>query len=137
MYQGQAYTFAQVVPTVLESGIVNSLATFQEPDGLLIGAGQPSGTYVDVAGYVGIRCMDAPTSNSRITATERKSESEIESSNSDHVWLAGAYPDIANHTEWRCALTDAGGVVTTYDVLGAEMDSQFQTTRVQVQVATV
>ncbi len=137
MYQQLGYMFAQVVPTVLASGIVNSLCTFQEPTGALTADGSPDGTYANVAGYVGIRCMDAPTSNSRITATERKTELEIESDNSQHVWLAGAYPDIAIHTEWRCVLTDAGGVVTTYDVLGAEMDSQFKTTRVQVQLSTV
>ena len=137
MYQGLGYDFADVVPTVLASGIVNSLCTFQAPDGVLIGAGQPSGVYVDVAGYVGIRCMDAPTSNMRITADERKSESQIESDNSSHIWLAGNYPEIDDHTEWRAIVTGANGVVTVYDVLGAEGDSQGKSTRVKVQVSTI
>lgn len=137
MYQGQSYVFDAVIPTVLESGIVNSLATFQAPDGLLVGAGQPSGTYVPVDGYVGIRCMDAPTSMARITADEAKTEQQIESSNSGHIWLAGNYPEIDDHTEWRAVVTGANGVVTIYDVLGAEGDSQGKTTRVKVNVSTV
>ncbi len=137
MYQGQGYTFAQVVPTVLASGIVNSFATFQEPTGALTADGSPDGTYADVAGFVGIRCMDAPTSNARITADERKTETEIESDNSDHVWLAGFYPEIEGHTEWQAVITDAAGNTRTFDVLGAECDSQARTTRVKVQVATV
>lgn len=137
MYQGQAYNFANVIPTVLTSGIVNSLATFQAPDGVIVGAGQPSGVYVDVPGYVGIRCMDAPTSIARITADERKSEAQIESDNSDHVWLAAFLPEIAIHTEWRVLITDQIGNIKTMDILGAECDSQSQMTRVKVQIATV
>ncbi len=137
MYQQQGYTFAQVVPIVLASGIVNSFATFQEPTGELTADGSPTGAYQDVPGFVGIRCMDAPTSNARITADERKTETEIESDNSDHVWLAGFYPEIESHTEWQAVITDAAGNVRTFDVLGAECDSQAKTTRVKVQVATV
>lgn len=122
---------------MLESGIVNSLATFQAPDGLLIGAGQPSGNYVPVEGYVGIQCMDAPTSIARITADEAKTEQQIESSNSGHIWLAGNYPEINDHTEWRAVVTGANSDVTIYDVLGAEGDSQGKTTRVKVNVSTV
>lgn len=137
MYQGLGYDFADVVPAVLASGIVNSLCTFQAPDGVLIGAGQPSGVYVDVAGYVGIQCMDAPTSDMRITADERKSIDQVESDNSSHIWLAGYYPEVNDNTVWRAVITDAAGNVTIYDVLGAEGDSQAKTTRVKVQVATV
>jgi len=137
MYQQQTYTFDAVVPAVLDAGLANSRVTFQAPDGVIVGAGQPSGDYVDVDGYVDIVCMDAPESIIRITANESKSISEIESDNSEHIWLAGNYPEIATHTEWRCVLTAANGTVTTYDVLGAESDSQGKTTRVRVQVATV
>jgi len=138
VYQGQGYTFDAVVPAVIDAGIANSLATFQAPTGALIGAGQPDPDgWEDVVGYVGIVCMDAPTSDSRITANEKKSEAFIESDNSEHIWLAGNYPEIASHTEWRCIVTAANGVTTTYDVLGAESDSQGKTTRVQVNVSTV
>ena len=137
VYQNQYYTFAAVVPAVLDSGIVNSLATFQAPTGALTADGSPDGTYADVAGFVGIRCMDAPTSNLRITADERKTDMQIESDNSDHVWLAGFYPEIESYTEWRAVITDAAGNIRIFNVLGAECDSQAQTTRVKVQVATV
>lgn len=130
--------FDAVIPAVLEAGIANSFATFQEPTGALIGAGQPDPDgWADVAGYVGIVCMDAPTSISRITADERKSEAQIESSNDEHVWMAGYYPDVANHTEWRVIVTNAAGDSITYSVLGAEVDSQSKTTRVKVSVVTV
>lgn len=138
MYQGQSYSFDSVVPEVLASGIANSFATFQAPTGALIGAGQPDPDgWVDVEGYVGIVCMDAPTSDSRITANEKKSEAQIESDNSSHVWLAGFYPEIATHTEWRIIITDELGNQTTGDVVGSESDSQCRTTRVQFNVATV
>lgn len=144
MYQGQAYTFAQVVPTVLESGIVNSLATFQEPtgdqteDGSPLRTGGTSGDgFNDVARYVGIRCMDAPISNGSIRATENRSIEDIESSNQVHIWLAGNYPELNDHTNWRAVVTGANGVVTFYSIQGAEGDSQGITTRVEVEVVTV
>jgi hypothetical protein len=137
MYQQQGYTFDAVIPAVFDAGVVNSLCTFQEPDGLLTGAGQPSGNYIDVTGYIGIPCMDAPTSNLRITAREQKTEAQIESSNSDHIWLAGFYVGIESNTQWRVAVTDAAGNVRIGDVTGAECDSQARTTRVAVQWITV
>lgn len=132
MNQTNSYNFDDVVPAVIASGVAVSLATFQEPDGLLVDAGQPSGNYVDVAGYVGLTCMSAPTSIGRITASEKASQPQIESTNQNHVWLAGYFPEIASHTEWRCIVD---GV--TYNVLGGESDSQSRTTRVEVQVATI
>lgn len=137
MYQLQTYNVQAVMPAALDTGLFTALATFQAPDGLLIGAGQPSGNYADVAGYVNIPCMDAPTSIVRISADEKKSLPEIESYNSSHILLGGFYPDIPSNTQWRAVVTDAAGNVTYYDVDGAEADSQCQQTRVKVQVVTV
>lgn len=137
MYQQQTYNVQAVMPAALDTGLFSARATFQEPDGELIGAGQPSGNYVDVAGYTNIRCVDAPTSIARITADEKKSIGEVESFNSGHILLGGFYPDIPANTQWRAVVTDASGNVTVYDVDGAEADSQTQMTRVKVQVSTV
>jgi|SRR6185503_3623443 len=144
MYQGQSYVFDAVVPAVIEAGIANSFATFQEPTGQQTSDGSPARTggdsgdgYNNVLGYIGIVCMDAPTSNARITADEKKSDLDIESDNSEHVWLAAYKPEIASHTNWRVVVTNAAGDQTIFDVLGAECDSQAKTTRVKVNVSTV
>jgi len=137
MFQQQSYIFDAVIPAVIDAEIANSLATFQAPTGALTADGSPDGTYADVAGYVGIVCMDAPTSDIRITAGERKSQADIESDNSSHIWLSGNYPEIEYHTEWRAVVTGANGIVTIYDVEGAEGDSQGIMTRVKVNVSTV
>ncbi len=135
MNQSNAYNFADVVPAVLASGLPVSLATFQEPSGQLTDDGSPvrgAGAWVDVAGYVGIVCMSAPESILRIGASERKSMEEIESYNSNHVWLAGHYPEIATHTEWS-VIVDGN----RYGVEGAESDSQSKTTRVKISKVTI
>lgn len=137
MFQGMAYDFAAVIPTVLASGVVNSLATFQAPSGVLTSSGAPDGNYSNVAGYVGIRCSNAPPSNLRVSADEKKTIENIESSNEGHIWLAGCYPDLKNHADWRAIYTDPVGNVTYLDVLGSESDSQARTTRVRVQVVTI
>lgn len=139
MYQGNGYDLAAVMPEALETGLFVSLCTFRAPTGKLTGAGSPDLTsgpngdgYVDVSGYVNIQCMSAPTSNIRISADERKTATETESSNSGHVLLAGYYPLVAQNTQWQAVID---GV--TFDVLGAESDSQMQMTRVKVQIASV
>lgn len=137
MYQAQSYNLAAVMPEALATGLFVSRATFQAPDGVIIGAGQPSGNFVEIDGYADIQCMNAPESNLRITANEAKSLAEVESSNSGHVLLQGYYPEINDHTEWRVVITDATGAPTTFDVLGAEGDSQSKMTRVKVTVITV
>ena len=124
--------FGSVVPAVIATGIVNSLASFSQPSGNQTADGSPDGLYTPVAGLQNIVCMSAVTSNGRIAANEKISAEMIESDNSSHVWLAGYYPTLAGNTQYIVAVD---GV--TYRVLGAESDSQMQTTRVLIEVITI
>ncbi len=132
MNQSISTLIAGVMPFAVASGLFVSLCTIQRPSGTLTDDGSPDGLYVDVPGLVNIVCMNAPTSNSNITATERKTQSEVESDNSNHCLLSGYYPIIAANTQWRA---NVDGVI--YDILGAESDSQATQTRLKLQISTV
>lgn len=125
-----AYSIAAVMPTARASGLFVSLATIQQPDGVLIDAGQPSGTFVNVAGHVNIPCMDAPSSNVRIGVTENKSIQNVQAFNDSHVLLGGWYPllETSAGLGWRAVIDGK-----SYDLLGAESDSQFTQTRLKIQ----
>lgn len=130
MQQGLGYEIAAVMPTALASGLFVSLCTIQQPDGVLIDAGQPSGNFVTVAGMENIPCMAPPESSIRINASEVKSEANIQSFSELHVLLKGWYPALEDGVSmgWR-AIVDG----QTFDVLGAESDSQGQMTRMVVR----
>lgn len=132
--QGLSYEFAAVVPAVLATGLPDSLCTIQLPDGFLIGAGQPSGVYNDVAGLVGLIVMSAPLNEARIEAAETKTLENVQVFSPRHVWLAGYYPQI----EPLCAqgaLAVIDGVA--FDLMGSEADSQFRTTRIAVKTSAL
>lgn len=131
MHQGLDYDIEAVVPLAVESGLPVSLCTIQDPDGLLVGSGQPSGNWVDVAGLVDLIAMDAPLNDANIRADEDKGELETTARNLRHVWLAGYYPEI--QTNMRAVIDSA----TTYDILGSEYDSQRTQTRLHLLVATI
>lgn len=138
MNQGLAYEIAAVMPAATLTGLFSSLCTIQQPDGALIGAGQPSGTFTNVAGLVNIPCVDAPPSIARVQATEVKAIAEIMSIGLRHILLNGYYANIiggnlsATGLGWR-AIVDG----ITYDILGAEADSQLTQTRLDLRLATV
>lgn len=125
------------MPEAATMGRFESLCTIQAPDGLFGPSGAPSGNYANVAGLIAIACQDEAPSMARIQATEVKALAEIMALNLRHVLLDGYYPTIAQNTQWRATITAADGVtVTTYDILGAESDSQGQMTRMQVRLVT-
>jgi hypothetical protein len=133
-YQGLGYEFAAVVPAVLATGLCKSLCTIQLPDGILIGAGQPSGVFEDVAGLVGLIVMSAPLNETRLTSAETKSIDNVQVFSPRHVWLAGYYPQIEGLVgQGAIAVIDG----TPMDLMGAEADSQFQTTRISVRTSAV
>lgn len=135
MYQGLAYDIEQVMPEAIATGLFDSLATIQAPDGSFGASGAPSGNYVDVSGLVAIACIDAPPSDARIQATEAKSLADQLSLNMRHVLLSGYYPTI--ETDWRAVITKSDGTtVVIYDIMGAESDSQTQMTRLEVRIVT-
>lgn len=118
-------------------GRFESLCTIQAPDGSYGPSGGPSNAYANVSGLVAIACQDAPPSMARIQATEVKSLAEIMSLNMRHVLLAGYYPTIGQNTNWRAVVTEADGTtILTYDIMGAESDSQGQFTRMELRIVT-
>lgn len=140
MYQGLAYQLAQIMPRATATGLFSCLFTAQEPAGTFGPSGAPSGAFSDVAGLVNIACMQAVTSEIRITATEEKSVSNILSLDSDHVLLDAYYPTLEAgwRAGWRCQITlPDGETVETRDILGVEHDSQTQMTRVAVRTASI
>jgi len=120
-----------VMPQAIATGLFVSLCTIQEPDSLFMGAGQPSGNFVNVAGFVNIPCMAPPLSDVRIQAEEKNAEEKIEVFSPLHVLLNGYYPgiEIGTGQGWR-AIVDGQAM----DLLGAEHDSQSQMTRLAVRI---
>lgn len=134
MYQGLSFEISQVMPQARATGLFVSLCTIQDPSGIFEAGGQPDGNYVDVAGLVAIPCMNAPTSEARITATEHRTVEQIRTDNSSHVLLNDFYPAVATH--W---LTGARAVIdgVAYIIMGVEQDSQSQMTRLKVCLSTL
>ena len=134
-----ALAIAGVMPAAIATGMFVSLATFQVPSGAIFANGMPDGTFVDVAGLVGIKCQNAPSGGAggNIQAKQVKAETEDTFLNMSHVLLAGFYPDA--ETAWRMGgrMIVDGLIYANGDILGVESDSQSQMTRVEVRVATV
>ena len=128
MNQGLQAEIANVMPLANASGLFASLCTIQQPSGAFDPAGYPIGTWVNVAGLVGIECMITPVT-SRIQAMEIKSIADTLAVSPRHVLLNGLYPGIL--TAWR-AIVD-GEVL---DILGVDQDSQMTQTRLEVRSAT-
>lgn len=130
----------EVMPRAATSGLFDSTCTIQQPDGVIGPGGAPSGTYADVAGLVGVLCMDAPPSIARVQATEVKALAEIMAKGMRHVLLNGYFPQIVAGvaTGWRAIVTrTASGAAVVYDILGGEVDSQSTQTRLELQLVGV
>lgn len=118
------------MPQATATGLFVSLCTIQQPNITLDAAGAPLyNPPTNVPGMVDIPCMDEPP-GMRIQATEVKALAEIGAKLMRHVLLSGYYP-LVIPSMW--AVVDG----VTYDILGAESDSQNQQTRLELQIATV
>ena len=132
---------AGVMPAAIATGLFVSLATFQQPSGVLNELGIPDGNYTDVVGLANIPCTAPPPSDARITATENRALAEITASEWHHVLLDAWYPDI--DLGWRGedpAGTGAWRVLIDgypYNIAGVESDSQMQMTRVTARLVTI
>ena len=121
---------ANVMTAAQRTGLFVSLCAIQQPDGVLIDAGQPCGNFIPVSGMINIPCMAPPESSIRITASEVKSEENIQAFSELHVLLNGWYPALEDGVSkgWR-AVVDG----QPFDILGAESDSQGTMTRMVVR----
>lgn len=151
MNQSIQVAISQVVPTVVGTGLTKiHLATYQAPDGTFDAAGAPSENYADIPGLVNMPIANSPPSDARVQATEVRALAEITSSELQHIWHPGYYPvlsegwrgDSTPAGPWRVLLGDndgAGNLINGYAylIMGVEYDSQNQSTRVQVKLATL
>jgi hypothetical protein len=135
MQQGLQYEVDAVMAQVRETGLMRSLATFQDQTGGTGPTGFPLNTYTPVAGLIDIKCMDAPLGTGEgFSVDEGKAQPQILSKGERHILLDAYYP--AAVAVWR----NGGNVVidgVTYDLLGVEPDSQRQETRVRAAVQTI
>lgn len=125
---------ASVPATAKASGLYSSLCTIQAPSGVFGATGAPDGNYVNVAGRVNLSCQRAAPSVIRITAGEVRTQSDIEQTLADHVAFPAYYPDLESAAALGYQAVIDG---VTYTILGAEVDSQHQLTRMEVQLVRV
>ena len=130
---------AKAMPAAISTGLFVSLCTIQAPTGSRTSSGAPLPTaFANVSGLVNIPCMDAPPSMSTIQATEVKALEEIMALGLRDCLLNGYYPALTQGNVtgtgmgWR-AIVDG----VTYDLMGAEFDSQTTQTRIRLRLATV
>lgn len=133
-----------IMPAFLATGLAKSLCTIQSPTNVngepSIGSfGVPDGTYSNVTGLVGIQCMDAPKGTGEgIASNEIKTPTSTSSVERRHMLLGGWYPVLAQQSNWgwigwRALITGPDAVTLTYDLMGAESDSQGIMTRLELQ----
>jgi hypothetical protein len=129
-----------VMPAVIATGLLVSLATFQSPSQDFDSAGAWDGNWANVTGLVNIPCTAPPKSPTEITATENLALAEIVAAEWHHVLLNAWYPQL--DAGWRGDGTPAGAWRVlidgfAYEVVGVESDSQMQMTRVTARLATL
>jgi hypothetical protein len=133
----------RVPPQMLASGLMGSCCTIQAPSGTFDAAGAPTYAYSDVAGLESIQCMDAVPSAESVQAAEAKQLAEIAASGFRRLILAGYYPQIVAGVAkgWRAIVGGFSVSVPTnpitYDILGAETDSQRTMTRLSLRLVVV
>lgn len=128
---GLNYSLANIMPQANLAGMFPSLATLQTLDQTQGPTGNPVGTWSNVDGVVNIPCKDAPASIARIQATEMKDVAEIMSKGLRHVTLSQCFVNAPNWAAMAARLVVDG---FTYEVLGAENDSNTIQTRVDLQL---
>jgi len=143
-----ARAVAGVMPAARATGLFVSLCVFTMPDTGFDPSGTPDQGSIPVPGLVdhftgstSIGCMDAPPSDARIQATEAKDLEEIASKGFRHMLLNDYYPEVVAvpatpdgqiPTNWTATVD---GV--QFNILGVEKDSQFQMTRLELELVNV
>jgi len=125
------YPLANIMPQGYAAGMFPSLATLQQLVQDQGPTGNPTGAWVNVSGVVNVPCKDAPASIARIQATEMKDVAEIMAKGLRHVLLNQCFLNAPN---WAAMATRMVVDGFTYEVLGAENDSDTIQTRVDLQL---
>lgn len=125
------YPFSQIMPQAYAAGWFPSLATLQTLVQDQGPTGNPTGQWSNVSGVVNIPCKDAPPSTGRVQATEIKDVAEIMAKGLRHVLLNQCFVNAPNWAAMSSRMVIDG---FTYDVLGAENDSDLVQTRVDLQL---
>ncbi len=143
MNQSLNIDLSGIIQSVIDAGLMVSTLTVKAPPTTLDATGVPTGAYTDVSGLVDIQCMDAPeNTGSSFSAWEKNEMQQVESYARRHVLLNGYYPELSPSTNWgdvgwRAVVTNTvTGEVQTYDIRGAEADSQQIMTRVSLRAVT-
>ena len=125
-----------VMPAVRATGLLSSLGTFQAPSGTLTANGFPDGTYVDVAGLVGLACQVASSRFVKVQGETVKTKDYQQAIDSSYVMFGDFYPDA--ETCWRNGgrLVIDGQVYPNEDVLLVGADSQSRHTSALIRVVT-
>lgn len=139
MYQGNQYSIDAVNEAALDSGLIISLVTIQQPTGEQTLDGSPSDKGGDtgdgwnnVPGLIDLQCMNGPEADARIRAKTNRDVEYIEAFQFRHLFMPGYYPQISEFKNWR-AIVDG----QAYDPIGIECDSQNTQTRLLLQLAGV
>ena len=135
MLQTNAYALSNIVPAVILTGLVVSQCSVFGQDGKKGPTGAPSGNYSNkILDSVG--CVNSVPREGSIEATDQRAVKQIESEGFRHVWLTGPYYPIIFpllQQGLQAQVTDPDGT-TTYNLYGAEPDSQGRMCRLRLKV---
>jgi hypothetical protein len=128
------YPLSQIMPQAFAAGWFPSLATLQTLVQDQGPTGNPTGAWSNVTGVVDIPCKDAPPSVARVQATEMKDVAEILAKGLRAVLLNQCFVDAPSWAGMTARMVVDG---ITYEVLGAENDSELIQTRVGLQLVNL
>jgi hypothetical protein len=134
MNQSLSYELSQVMPQATLTGLFVSLATVMVPGQTQGPTGNFTGTFTPLPECTNVACMDAPPSIARVQATEVKAVAEIMAKGMRHVLLSICLLDAPSWAGNGYRVIVDG---ITYDLLGAENDSQLTQTRIDLQLVTL
>lgn len=139
VYQGIQFAIANVMPAVINTGLLVERFTAQKPDDGQTSTGAPDGGYIDVPGLIGIACNSAVQSMVGIDPTEIRQLEDILARAPRHVMLDADYTALLAgwRSGWRAVVTYPDGTVTHYIIMGVETDSVVTHTRVELSEVSV
>jgi hypothetical protein len=128
---------AQAATVAFNSGLLTGLCTIQTLNTSQGASGAPDNTWTNYTGLVAIPCQISVPSANAVQATEVRALEELMAKSVRHVLLGGYYPilkQLAQAGQVRAQLTMANdSTVYTYQVMGAEDDSQGVMTRFECE----